>query len=94
MQAGETPGVYNIPIELIKNGGEETTIVLTVICQKIWETEEWPKEWARSLVIPLPKKGKLEQCQNYRIISLISDPSIRPCSDLSSTDSRPRLRNC
>ena len=27
------------------------------------------------LVIPLPKKGNLKQCQNYRTISLISHPS-------------------
>ena len=28
-----------------------------------------------SFVIPLPKKGNLKQCQNYRAISLISHPS-------------------
>ena len=28
-----------------------------------------------SLVITLPKKGNLQQCQNYRTISLISHPS-------------------
>ena len=31
--------------------------------------------WTQSLVVPLPKKGKLKQCQNYRTISLISHPS-------------------
>ena len=30
---------------------------------------------SQSLVITLPKKGNLQQCQNYRAISLISDPS-------------------
>ena len=29
----------------------------------------------KSLVITLPKKGNLQQCQNYRTISLISHPS-------------------
>ena len=29
----------------------------------------------QSLVITLPKKGNLQQCQNYRTISLISRPS-------------------
>ncbi|CAH1250101.1 Hypp8767 [Branchiostoma lanceolatum] len=33
------------------------------------------KEWTQSLVIPMPKKGNLRQCQNYRTISLISHPS-------------------
>ena len=47
------------PSELLKNGGEATTTVLIAICQKIWETKEWLKEWTQSLVISLPKKGNL-----------------------------------
>ena len=31
--------------------------------------------WTQSLVITLPKKCNLQQCQNYRTISLISHPS-------------------
>ena len=31
--------------------------------------------WHQSLVITFPKKGNLQQCQNYRTISLISHPS-------------------
>ena len=71
---GKSPGVDNTPSELLKNGGK-ATIVLTEICQKIWEMKEWPKEWTQSLVIPVPKKGNLKQCQNYCTISLISHPS-------------------
>ena len=40
-----------IPFELLKTAGEATTTVLTAICQKTWETKEWPKEWTQSLVI-------------------------------------------
>ena len=36
-KAEKTPGVENVLSELRMNGGETTT-VLTVICQKIWET--------------------------------------------------------
>ena len=36
-------GETNIPSELLANEGEATTTVLTAICQKIWETKEWPK---------------------------------------------------
>ena len=31
--------------------------------------------WTQSLVITLPKKGNLQQCQNYRTESLISHTS-------------------
>ena len=41
----------------------------------MWQTGEWPTPWTQSLVITLPKKGNLQQCQNYRTISLISYPS-------------------
>ena len=45
------------------------------ICNKIWQSGEWPTPWTQSLVITLPKKGNLQQCQNYRTINLISHPS-------------------
>ena len=38
-------------------------------------TKTWPKEWTQSLMIPLPKKGNLRQCENHRMICLISHPS-------------------
>ena len=70
LKAGKSPGVDNIPSELLKNGGEATTVL--TICQKILETKQWPKAWTQSLVILLPKKGNLRQYQNYRTISLIT----------------------
>ena len=50
-------------------------LVLTVLCQKIWEAKECSKEWTQSFIIPLPKKRNLHLCQNYRTINLISHPS-------------------
>ena len=64
-----------ITSELISSGVEGTVKALTALCQKIWEKMKWPKEWTKSLVIPLPKKGSLRQCHNYRTISLASHPS-------------------
>ena len=48
---------------------------LTTICNKIWQTGEWPTPCTQSLVITLPKKGYLQQCQNFRTVSLIGHPS-------------------
>ena len=45
------------------------------ICNKIWSNHIWPSSWTKSLVITLPKKGDLQQCNNYRTLSLISHPS-------------------
>ena len=49
--------------------------VLTEICNRIWRTGEWPTPWTQSLIITFPKKGNLQLCQNYRIISFISPSS-------------------
>ena len=48
---------------------------LHVICQKIWETGRWPTQWTQSLMITVPKKDNLQQCDNYCTISLICHPS-------------------
>ena len=45
------------------------------ICVAIWETGEWPEAWTFSTFIPLPKKGDLKQCANYRAIALVSHAS-------------------
>ena len=75
MKKGKSAGVDNIPAELVQAGGEDVITTLTTICNKIWQTGEWPKPWTQSLVITLPKKGNPQQFQNYRTISLISHPS-------------------
>ena len=72
LKAGKSSGVDNIPTELLKNGGEATATVLTALCKKIWEMKECTKEWTQLLVVPFPKKGNLQQCQNYRSTNLIS----------------------
>ena len=75
LKKGKSPGADNIPAELIQHCGPELITVLTSICQRIWKNKEWPKSWTRSLIIPLPKKGNLRACSNYRTISLISHAS-------------------
>ena len=75
MKKEKLAGVNNIPLELVQAGGEDLITILTTICNKIWQTGEWPTPWTQSLVITLLKKGNLQQCQNYRTISLISHPS-------------------
>ena len=75
LKKGKSAGVNNIPAELVQAGGEDVITAVTTICNKIWQTREWPTRWTQSLVITLPKKGNLQQCQNCRKISLISHPS-------------------
>ena len=75
LKTGKSAGVSDIPAELVQAGGEDVITALTTICNKIWQTGEWPTPWTQSLVITLPKKGNLQQCQNYQTISLSSHQS-------------------
>ena len=59
LEERKSTGVDNIPAELVQAGA------LTTICNKIWQTGEWPTPLTLSLVITLFKKGNLQQCQNY-----------------------------
>ena len=75
LKKAKSAGVDNIPAELVQAGGEDVIAALTTICNKIWQTGEWPIPWTQSLAITLPKNGNLQQCQNYRTISPMSHAS-------------------
>ena len=49
--------------------------MLHSICQQIWKTQQWPKDWKRPVFIPIPKKGDARECSNYHTIALISHAS-------------------
>ena len=74
LKNGKSAGVDNSPAEMIQAGGEDVITALTTFCNKIWQTGQWPTPWTQSLVITLPKKGNMQQCQTYRTIGLISHP--------------------
>ena len=38
----------------------------------MWRTQQWPQDWKRSVIIPIPKKDNAKECSNYRTIALIS----------------------
>ena len=42
LMKGKSAGLDNIPAELVKVGGEDVITALTTICNKIWQTGEWP----------------------------------------------------
>ena len=72
LNKGKSAGADNVPAELVQAGGEVMISALLTICNKIWQTGEWPTPWTQCLIITLPKKGNLQLCQNYRTISLIN----------------------
>ena len=41
--------------------------------QQIWETQQCPQDWKRSVFIPIPRKGNVKEYSNYHTIAFISD---------------------
>ena len=61
-------GGDGIPVELFQILNDAVK-VLHSICQQIWKTQQWPQDW---IFIPIPKKGNVKECSNYRTIAFIS----------------------
>ena len=59
----------------ITDAHDDAVKVLHSICQQIWKTQQWPRDWKRSVFIPIPKKGNAKECSNYCTIALISHAS-------------------
>ena len=64
-----------IPAELFQVLKDNAVKVLCSVCQQIWNTQQWPRGWERSVFIPISKKGNAKKCSNYRTIALISQAS-------------------
>ena len=68
-------GCDEIPAELFKFLKEEAIEVLHSSCLHIWKTEQWPQDWKRLILIPIPKKGSTKECANRQTVILISHSS-------------------
>ena len=68
-------GGDGIPADLFQILKDDAVKVLHSICQQIWKTQQWPRDWKRSVFIPIPKKGNAKECSNYHTIALISHAS-------------------
>ena len=53
-KASRGDGILTELFQILK---DDAVIVLYLICQQIWKMQQWPKDWKRSVIIPIPKKG-------------------------------------
>ena len=67
----KSPGINQIPAELIKEGGRTLCLQIHKLITSIWEREKLPEEWKESIIVPIHKKGDKTDCNNYRGISLL-----------------------
>jgi hypothetical protein len=64
MRNNKAPGADNMPAELLQYGGYEVVRLIHRLIMGIWEKEYVPKEWRKSNICPIYKKGDKQECMN------------------------------
>ena len=62
-------GGDRIPVELFQILKDDAVKVLRSICQQIWNTQQWPQDWKRSVFIPIPKKVKVKSLGRVQLFA-------------------------
>ena len=71
MKNGKAAGADGIPAELFKADATTTATILHPLFTDIWTTETFPQDWNTGIIIKIPKKGDLSNCNNWRGINLL-----------------------
>jgi hypothetical protein len=49
----KSPGIYQIPAELIQAGGNTLRYEIHKLINCIWNKEELPEQWKESIIVPI-----------------------------------------
>ena len=71
LKSHKSPGVDQIPAELIKADGRTVRYEIHKLIIYIWNKEELPDEWKQPITVPTYKNGDKTDCSNYRVMSLL-----------------------
>ena len=71
LRSHKSPGIDQIPEEFIKAGSRTICYEIHKLIISIWNKEELPEEWKKSIVVPSYKRGDKTDFSNYRGISLL-----------------------
>ena len=71
LKGHKSPGIDQIPAELIKAGGRTIRREIHKLIISILNKVDWPEEWKESIIVHIYKKGDKTDCSNYRGMSLL-----------------------
>ena len=55
-------GRDGIPADLFQIVKDDVNLLYSV-CHQVWKTQQWPKDWKKSVFISIPKKGNAKDVQ-------------------------------
>ena len=71
LKRGKAGGRTGILPELLLHGGAELQDRLLLLMEDVWKRGKVVKDWQDAEIVPIPKKGDLRKCDNWRGISLL-----------------------
>ena len=72
LPTGKAAGIDNVSNEMIKYAAPAIIETLTLLFNRIYEDGVYPKEWGKTYISPLHKKGDRCDPKNYRAIAISS----------------------
>ena len=71
LKSGKAVGLDRIPARLLKDSADIVATPVAFIINTSLRTTQVPSNWKSARVIPLFKKGKADEMDNYRPISIL-----------------------
>ena len=71
LNINKAPGKNGILPEMVMGCGGEMLTHIMDLFSTVWREGRVPAEWRDAILVPIPKKGDLLQCDNWRGISLL-----------------------
>ena len=75
ISANEARGGAGTPAELLQIRKDDAVPAPHSVRQQMRETPQRPRDWTRSVFIPVPEKGGAKECSNYCTTALTSHTS-------------------
>lgn len=75
LKNGKSSGADNLNVELFKADTEVAANILLPLYTNIWMEGKIPSDWTKGVIVKVPKKGAISDCNNWRGITLLSVPS-------------------
>jgi len=73
LKSGKAAGQSGILPEMVKAASCDNDVLnlLLDLVHTVWKEERVPRDWVNAVLVPIPKKGDLRSCDNWRGIALL-----------------------